>query len=68
MLGPAVAVVGSRAATSYGMHVAGQLGTDLADAGWTVVSTGALGVGTAALRGALAGGGLPVAVLAEGVD
>ncbi|MGI5243344.1 DNA-processing protein DprA [Dactylosporangium sp. CA-139066] len=64
----AVAVVGARAATSYGMHVAEQLGTGLADAGWTIVSTGGFGIDTAALRGALAGDGIPVAVLAAGVD
>jgi len=50
------------------MHVAAQLGTDLAGAGWAVVSTGALGIDTAALRGALAGGGAAVAVLAAGID
>ncbi|WP_432830804.1 DNA-processing protein DprA [Dactylosporangium sp. CA-092794] len=68
VLGRAVAVVGARAATSYGMHVAGQLGADLAGAGWSVVSTGGLGVDAAALRGALAAGGTAVAVLPSGVD
>jgi DNA processing protein len=64
----AVAVVGARAATAYGTHVAEQLGYDLADASWTVVSTGAYGVDGAALRGALAGGATVVAVLPAGVD
>lgn len=63
-----VAVVGSRAATSYGTHVAADLGHGLAERGWTVVSGGAHGVDAAAHRGALAAGGVTVAVLACGVD
>jgi DNA processing protein len=63
-----VAVVGSRAATDYGIHVAAELGADLAARGWVVVSGGAYGVDAAAHRGALAGGGATVAVLACGVD
>ena len=35
-----VAVVGSRAATSYGGHVAGEIAADLGERGWTVVSGG----------------------------
>lgn len=64
----AVAVVGSRAATDYGEYVAGELAAGLADRGWTVVSGGAYGVDAAAHRGALAAGGVTVAVLACGVD
>jgi DNA processing protein len=63
-----VAVVGARAATSYGTHVAADLGHGLAEHGWTVVSGGAHGVDAAAHRGALAAGGVTVAVLACGVD
>ncbi|WP_153427035.1 DNA-processing protein DprA [Streptomyces alkaliphilus] len=63
-----VAVVGSRACTDYGAHVAAELGAGLADRGWTVVSGGALGIDGAAHRGALAVGGATVAVLACGVD
>lgn len=63
-----VAVVGARAATEYGRHVAAQLGYGLGDRGWTVVSGGAFGIDAAAHRGALASGGLTVAVLACGVD
>jgi DNA processing protein len=70
-----VAVVGSRAATSYGLHVAGELGFDLAAAGWHVVSGGAFGIDGAAHRGALVGSGsregvqgTTAVVLAGGVD
>lgn len=63
-----VAVVGSRAATSYGIHVATELGHGLAARGWTIVSGGAFGVDAAAHRGALHAEGLTVAVLACGVD
>jgi DNA processing protein len=63
-----VSVVGSRAATAYGQHVAAELGAGLADRGVTVVSGAAYGIDAAAHRGALAAGGLTVAVLACGVD
>ncbi|MFU8871191.1 DNA-processing protein DprA [Micromonospora sp. SL4-19] len=63
-----VAVVGARAATPYGTHVATELGYGLADRGWTVVSGGAFGIDSAAHRGALTSGGLTVAVLACGLD
>jgi DNA processing protein len=68
-LGDAVAVVGARRATGYGLTVARDLGSRLATAGVTVVSGLALGVDSAAHAGALAGeGGAPVAVLAGGAD
>ncbi|GAA2968034.1 DNA-processing protein DprA [Streptomyces enissocaesilis] len=63
-----VAVVGARACTSYGAHMAASLGTGLAERGWVVVSGAAFGVDGAAHRGALAAGGATVAVLACGVD
>lgn len=63
-----VAVVGARAATSYGLHVATELGYGLAEREWTVVSGGAFGIDAAAHRGALTAGGVTVAVLACGVD
>jgi DNA processing protein len=63
-----VAVVGARAASPYGVAVATDLAADLADRGWGVVSGGAYGIDAAAHRGALAAGGITVAVLACGVD
>ncbi|MGK5556196.1 DNA-processing protein DprA [Actinomadura kijaniata] len=63
-----VAVVGSRAASSYGLRFAAELGADLAERGWAVISGGALGIDAAAHRGALAADGPTVAVLANGVD
>ena len=67
-LAPAVAVVGSRSATSYGADLAASIGAELARAGQTVVSGAAFGIDQAAHRGALAMGGPTVAVLACGVD
>ena len=63
-----VAIVGSRASTAYGEHVAGELGHQLGDRGWTVVSGGAFGIDAAAHRGALAAEAPTLAVLACGVD
>jgi DNA processing protein len=63
-----VAVVGARAATSYGVHVTGEIAFGVAEQGWTVVSGGAFGIDAAAHRSALAAGGLTVSVLACGVD
>jgi DNA processing protein len=64
----AVAVVGARRATQYGLTVAYDLGRGLASAGVSVVSGLALGVDSAAHTGALVGAGAPVAVLAGGAD
>lgn len=63
-----VSVVGSRAATPYGTHVATELAAGLGVRGWTVVSGGAFGIDGSAHRGALATECLTVAVLACGVD
>ncbi|MFC8094122.1 DNA-processing protein DprA [Streptomyces sp. NPDC057301] len=63
-----VAVVGARACTEYGAHMAATLAGGLAERGWVVVSGGAYGVDGAAHRGALGSGGATVAVLACGVD
>ncbi len=63
-----VALVGSRASTAYGEHVAGELAHGLGERGWTTVSGGAYGIDAAAHRGALAAGVPTVVVLACGVD
>jgi DNA processing protein len=63
----AVSVVGSRSATPYGQHVAADLAHGLAGRQWAVVSGGAFGIDAAAHRGALAAGGLTVAIVAGGL-
>ena len=71
-LGPAaersVALVGARAASSYGEHVATELAFGLAEHGFTVVSGAAYGIDACAHRAALTAAGATVAVLACGVD
>jgi DNA processing protein len=65
---PCVAVVGARACSAYGRSVARSLGRDLASAGVVVISGMARGIDGEAHRGALAAGGITVAVLGCGVD
>ena len=64
----AVAIVGARAATSYGEHVAADLAAGIGAHGGAVVSGAAYGVDGAAHRAALAVGAPTVAFLAGGVD
>jgi len=64
----AVAIVGTRACTAYGEHVAAEMSAGLADHDVVIVSGGAYGIDGAAHRAALAADGMTVAVLAGGVD
>ncbi len=64
----AVAVVGSRAASPLGMAFTERLCTDLAQSGVTIVSGLAIGIDSAAHRGALRGKGRTFAVLGCGLD
>lgn len=64
----AVAIVGARECTPYGVAMAGRLGLELARSGALVLSGLAQGIDAAALKGALQGGGPAVSVLAGGVD
>ena len=65
---PAVAVVGARACSGYGVAVARSLARDLAGAGLVVVSGLARGIDAEAHRGILEAGGTTVAVLGCGID
>lgn len=63
----AVSIVGTREATRSGVAKAYELAFGIAKAGGLVISGGALGIDTAAHKGALAGGGKTVAILGNGL-
>lgn len=67
-IAPSLAVVGARAATGYGEHVAMELSAELAGRGVRIVSGAAYGIDGAAHRAALAAEGSTLALLAGGVD
>ncbi|MGV0635998.1 DNA-processing protein DprA [Mycolicibacillus trivialis] len=62
------AIVGTRAATGYGEHVAADLAVGLAETDVAVISGAAYGIDGAAHRATLAAEGTTVAVLACGID
>ena len=63
-----IALVGARAATGYGEHVAMEASAGLVDRGFAIVSGAAYGIDGMAHRAALASDGITVAFLAGGVD
>jgi DNA processing protein len=65
---PAVAIIGSRAATPYALQVGTRLAGELAERGMVVASGLARGVDSAAHRGCLDAGGTTVAVQGCGLD
>ncbi|AEV84410.1 Protein smf [Actinoplanes sp. SE50] len=64
----AITIVGSRACTAYGSHVATDLAGGLAERDWTIVTDGGYGIATSAMLGALRTSRPPIAVLPGGLD
>lgn len=65
---PAIAVVGTRDATAYGLNAAKRLGGQIAKCGGIVVSGLAAGIDGSAISGALSAGGTVIGVLGCGAD
>lgn len=65
---PAIAIVGTRRATPYGIDQAHRFARDLAENGWMILSGLALGIDAEAHKGALAANGVTVGVIGSGLD
>ena len=65
---PAIAAVGTRKASAYGLTAARQMGFQLVRCGAILVSGAADGIDGAAMEGALKAGGIVVGVLGNGAD
>lgn len=63
-----VAIVGTRAATAYGLETAEKFSFGLAERGWSVISGLARGIDAAAHKGAIAGGGVTIGILGGALD
>ena len=65
---PAIAAVGTRKATAYGMNVARRIGSQIAKCGGIVVSGVATGIDASSMAGALSADGCVIGVLGCGAD
>ncbi|MBR2590711.1 MAG: DNA-processing protein DprA [Clostridia bacterium] len=65
---PMISIVGARKASYYGLNVATRLAYSLAKGGAVVVSGGAMGIDSAAHKGAVLAGGKTVMVLGSGLS
>ena len=65
---PAVAVIGARACSEYGVYVAREFGSKLAEAGIQIISGLAMGIDGISQEAALAAGGESFGILGCGVD
>lgn len=65
---PGIALTGTSAPTRYGIHMALELGTGLAQRGWVIAAGAGAGIDHHSLRAAIAMGGHGIAVAAADID